>query len=70
MHCTLLGVAKTLLSIWSTTSKCRGTNHDIRNFVPIIDGLLQQVKVPSEIRRTPRGISDQKHWKGKIDYCQ
>lgn len=55
-----------LLSLWVTTSKCRGTMHDIRAYVPLIDSMLANAKVPSEVRRTPLGISEMKHWKGVL----
>lgn len=64
MHCVCLGVSKALLSLWTTTSKCRNTQYDIRSSISIIDMHIKTIKIPSEIRRTPRGIKELKHWKG------
>lgn len=64
MHGTLLGIAKTLLKLWTVTSKCHGTDHDLHSLIDVLDDRIKYITVPSEIRRSPRGIKDVKHWKG------
>lgn len=64
MHCILLGTTKTLLQLWTVTTKCCQTDHDLHLLVPVIDEHIKQITVPTEIRRSPRGIKDVKHWKG------
>jgi hypothetical protein len=65
MHCALLGVSKLLLSLWTDTSRCRGSCHNIRDAIPLIDKMLiSNVKTPYTIRRKPRGLTEMKHWKG------
>ena len=64
MHGALLGVTKLLINLWTAPSKCRGTDHDLHSVVDLLDERIQQMKIPSEIRRSPRGIKDVKHWKG------
>jgi hypothetical protein len=64
MHCALLGVSKLLVSLWIETSRCVGTDHNIRAFISSLDQqLLHNIKIPSCIRRKPRGLSELKHWK-------
>ena len=64
MHCTLIGVSKLLLNLWTNSSRCSGTNHNLHSDIPLLDSRLRCVQVPAMIRRKPRGISDVKHWKG------
>lgn len=64
MHCALLGVSKLLLSLWTDTSRCRGRVHDLHTHIHLLDERIHQVEVPSDICRKPRGVSEQKHWKG------
>ena len=64
MHCALLGVAKHLLTLWTEASRCRGTYHDLRQDVSLLDERINRIEVPSEIRHKPHSISDMKHWKG------
>ena len=64
MHCTLLGVSKHLIALW--TEKCHGSVYDIHNQIPLLDKRIAQVQVPSEIRHKPRRITDVKHWKGAL----
>lgn len=66
MHCALLGVSKLLLSLWTDCARCRDTHHDLRSAIPRLDKVLGGIKVPSVIRRKPRGLSDIKHWKGHM----
>ena len=56
-HCTLLGVTKTLLCMWTDTSWSRNTLHPD---IPLLDERLSQISVPSEVWRKPCGISDMK----------
>ena len=64
MHCALLGVSKMLLHLWTDTSRCRGTLHNLHADVALLDRRIKDIEVPSEIHRKPRGISDLKQWKG------
>lgn len=68
MHSTLLGVSKLLLKLWTTTSICRSTLHDIHGSADmrIINNRIDKILIPSEIRRKPRGMADVKHWKGEL----
>lgn len=67
MHCALLGTAKLLVSLWTETARCRGSEHDIRRHIPVIDQLLTtNIVTPAEIIRKPRGLSQLKHWKGMV----
>ena len=65
MHGVLLGVVKLLLSLWTEVSRCSGLPCDIRQYLLQIDSCIDQIEVPSEISRLPRGIQDHlKNWKG------
>lgn len=64
MHCVLLGVTKLLMKLWFDPSRCRSTLHDLHRDVPMLNNHLSNVKVPSLIRRKPRGLDEIKHWKG------
>ena len=64
MHCALLGVARLLLTLWTTSSKCHGTKYDLHLAIVQLDGRITKIQVLSEIRRFPRGIHEMKHWKG------
>lgn len=65
MHEVLLGVVKLLLSLWTEVSRCSGLSCDIRQYLLQIDSCIDQIEVPSEISRLPRGIQDHlKNWKG------
>lgn len=64
LHCALLGVSKLLLNLWTYSSRSRGTPHDLHSDVLLLNDRLSRVKVPSLIRRKPRGLNDLKHWKG------
>ena len=37
VYCIMLGVVKTLLSLWADPAKCRGTLHDIEPDLHLID---------------------------------
>ncbi len=72
MHCSLLGVSKLLLNLWMNPTRCNGTSHNLHGDIVWIDHcLINNVQVPSLIRRKPRGISVMKHWKGvyPIIFC-
>ncbi len=58
MHCVMEGVVKLLLSLWTDPARCRGTLHDIERDLPLIDQRINQVHVPTEMPRKPRGIKD------------
>ena len=65
MHCITLGVAKTLLSLWTVPAKSRGTLHDIQPDLQLIDKRIAQIQVPTEMGRRPRSIIDYLgDWKG------
>ncbi len=64
MHCALLGVSKLLLTLWTDSTRCSNTVHDLRYAMPLLDRRINNIKIPSSIRRKPRPISDLKHWKG------
>ena len=68
MHCALLGVSKLLLNLWLDSSKCRGTDHDLRNAECIIDDRIKNIQIPSEINHVLRGVREMKHWKGTTKY--
>lgn len=70
MHCTLLGVAKLLLNLWTEPSKSHGTEYNLQSAIPIIDDRMKCVKVPVLIRRKPREISNLKHWKGTNNFIK
>ena len=65
MHCIMLGVVKTLLSLWTDPAKSRGTLHDIEPDLPLIDQRIAQIQVPTEMPRKPRSIKEHLgDWKG------
>lgn len=64
MHCVLLGVTKLLLSLWLEPSRSRGTSHCLNGSTAILNDRMKSVRVPSMIRRKPRGLNELKHWKG------
>ena len=58
MHLALLGVSKSVLSLW--------LNHvEIQSHIHEIERRIKTIKVPSEIHREPWGLGEVKHWKGK-----
>ena len=59
MHLALLGVSKLTLSLWVKET-------EIQSSIIEIEKRIKNIEVPSELRE-PRGLSDLKHWKGKID---
>lgn len=69
MHCALLGVSKLLLSLWTDTSRSRGTNHNLCPLIDVINERIASVSVPNEIGRRPRSVSEVKHWKGNLIVC-
>lgn len=58
MHLALLGVSKLMLSLWVNEM-------GLQRHITEIDKRINTIEVPSEIRE-PRGLSDLKHWKGKM----
>lgn len=64
MHCALLGVTKLLLGLWTDTSRCLRTHHDLHCHILSMDACIETFWTPSEITRKPRGLSQLKHWKG------
>ena len=66
MHSGLLGVSKHLLTLWTSTSRCSGTAHDLHSLIGVIDERIKTIKVPLELQRKPRGINELVHWKGNL----
>lgn len=62
MHRVLEGVTKLLLGLWVESPQ-----YCLRS-VPakVIDQQLGAILVPDVINPLPRGVSDQKHWKGNF----
>ena len=60
MHCVLLGVVKSLLSLWFGSEHHR-CDFYIGRSVELVDKRLKEIKPPSAISRNPRAIS--KHFK-------
>lgn len=62
MHSCLLGVARTMTSMWAGSD-----NHEkpwyIGKYVSDIDGKLMQIQPPSCVSRVPRSLNDRKYWK-------
>ena len=59
MHCACLGVSKLMISLWTNTTRCKQTPHDIH---------ISNIRTPTEITRKPRGLGDVQHWKGRYNY--
>lgn len=57
MHCTLLGVMKTLMSLWFS-SQHSSERYYIGKYVLVVDERLKEIKPPSVISRKPRAISE------------
>lgn len=64
MHLALLGVSKSMLSMWMSEAWVHGNFHDLHVNMSVVEERIGQIEVPSEVHRKPRGISEIKHWKG------
>ena len=64
MHCACLGVSKLMIGLWTNTTRCRQTEHDLHKSIGAIDINVTNIKTPTEITRKPRGLGDVHHWKG------
>ena len=62
MHCCLLGVTRKLLNLMLDT-KFHDKPFYIGRSVRLLDSKLLAIKPVDEISRTPRSLSDRKHWK-------
>ena len=45
MHCALLGVSKLLLNLWTDTSRCKNTSHDLHRNVPLLNQKIKKFQV-------------------------
>ena len=45
MHCALLGVSKLLLNLWTDTSRCKNTPHDIHTDIPLLNEEIKKFQV-------------------------
>ena len=61
MHCVRKGVMEQLMKSWFEDS---GSNVSLKSEQESIDKDLLSIQPISEITRTPRSLSDWKHWKG------
>ncbi|XP_033725038.1 uncharacterized protein LOC117315017 [Pecten maximus] len=66
MHSVLLGVVKTLLSMWCDASYKKESFY-VGDKMALVNSRLQRIQVPDYIVRQQRNIDDHKHWKG--NYC-
>lgn len=62
MHCVLLGVCRQFCKLWFDPSYHHENFYMGRN-IQLVDDLLTALKPTREISRTPRKMSDRKHWK-------
>ena len=58
----LLGVSKLVLGLWMSESRA------VRANLHVIENRMKQIQVPTEISREPRGLSELKHWKGRVAF--
>ena len=63
MHCVLEGVMEQLMRCWFENSD---SNVSLKSKQEAIDKDLLSIQSISEITRTPRSLSDWKHWKGSV----
>ena len=63
MYCSLLGVTKNILCMWTDLARSRHTLHSIHADIATTDKSLSCISVTSEICRKPRGVIEVKHWK-------
>ena len=49
MHSALLGVSRLLLSLWTDGTRCRGTAHDLRSKLDLIETGINRIEVPLEV---------------------
>lgn len=68
LHCVLLGVSKTLLSIWLDPKNDNKEFYIGKKQSRLLDERLAHIKVPDVIRRPPRCLKERKHWKGKLQF--
>ena len=66
MHSGLLVVSKHFLTLWTSTSRCSGTAHDLHSLIGVIDEWIKTIKVTHDLQRKPRGINELVHWKGNL----
>ncbi len=62
MHGCLLGVTRHLLSLWLNPEHNKESFY-IGNLIAVLNRRLLSVQPPSEISRSPRSLTDRKHWK-------
>ena len=60
MHCSLLGIARTFLSIWMKSSMQQVC---IAKSIDAINNRWTSMRVPDELPRTPRSLHERKYWK-------
>ena len=61
MHCLLEGIGKKLCSLWFTPSR---NEYYIGRYADLVNERVLSIKPPDTITRTPRKVTDRKHWKG------
>ena len=64
MHCICEGVMEQQFKCWFEDSQC---SVSLKNKQESIDRDLLSIQPISEITRTPRSLSDWKHWKGNLN---
>ena len=68
LHCVLLGVSKTLLTMWLDPKNDNQEFYIRIKQSKLLDEGLAHIKVPDVIRRPPRSLKERKHWKGKLQF--
>lgn len=63
MHCVKLGVVKQITEYWLTSSNMPYSLSNV--YFDIIDKQLKSFKVPIQLSRLSRCISDHKYWKAR-----
>jgi len=61
MHSVLLGVVRQFINLW--TDSCSHSQPFYIKNIQAVDRLLKTIKIPDEIHRLPRSLSDRKFWK-------
>ena len=57
MHCVLLGVVKTLLKLWFSSSHSKEP-YNVSSMLSEIDEGIKKIHLPDRVARAPRSISD------------
>ncbi|XP_040062791.1 uncharacterized protein LOC115319652 isoform X2 [Ixodes scapularis] len=65
MHAVLLGVSRTLLSLWFDSNTGGGFYLGDPATVRLVDRRMKAIKPPSKLGRFPRGVSERKLWKAQ-----